>query len=134
MTQNSSNFIPCVEYVVQPGDTLWAIAQNAYGDGNEWTAIYNRNKAVIGDNPNVLKSGESFYVPGRYVVQAGDSLSSIAEMVYDTQDPNAWQKLYDENKDTLGSDPNRIYPGQILYFITETGMGGAGAHGTGSNG
>ena len=133
MTQNPSNFVPCIYYVVQPGDTLWSIAQNAYGDGNEWTAIYNRNKAVIGDNPNVLTPGESFYVPGRYVVQSGDTLSSIAATVYDTPEADAWQRLYDENKDIIGSDPNRIYPGEILYFVTG-GSGGAGAHGGGSNG
>ena len=133
MTQNSSNFISCVEYVVQPGDTLWAIAQKAYGNGNEWTAIYSRNKDIIGDNPNVLTPGETFLVPGRYVVQSGDTLSSIAEQVFGPSDDATWQNLYEQNKDTIGSDPNRIYPGQVLYFVT-SGWGGIGAHGGGSNG
>jgi hypothetical protein len=47
--------------------------------------------------------------PVEYTVQAGDSLSSIAAKFKTT-----WQKIYDANKRTIGSDPNRIQAGQKL--------------------
>ena len=50
-------------YTVQPGDTLYSIAQRAYGDGNKWQIIYDANKQVIGSNPNLLRPGEVLYIP-----------------------------------------------------------------------
>src|SRR5256885_10824807 len=48
---------PGSNYTVQHGDTLSAIAQQAYGDGNQWPKIYNANLKVIGADPN-LRSEE----------------------------------------------------------------------------
>ncbi|MGV9850095.1 transglycosylase family protein [Streptomyces sp. NPDC003442] len=48
---------------------------------------------------------------GRYVVLSGDSLSRIA----DTHDVNGgWEALYKTNRETIGGDPDLIYPGQKL--------------------
>ncbi|WP_445519593.1 transglycosylase family protein [Streptomyces sp. NEAU-174] len=48
---------------------------------------------------------------GRYVVVSGDSLSRIA----DTHDVNGgWEALYKTNRETIGGDPDLIYPGQKL--------------------
>lgn len=44
-----------------------------------------------------------------YVVKRGDTLSSIAKK-YNT----TWQEIYEDNKDVIGSNPNMIYPNQIL--------------------
>lgn len=61
-------------YVVQSGDTLWAIAQRIWGDGSRWREIYNLNADVIGPDPNSLKVGTRLVVPGavseRQVAQA----------------------------------------------------------------
>lgn len=46
-----------------------------------------------------------------YVVQKGDTLSSIAEK-YNT----TWQKLYEDNKSVIGDNPNLIIPGQKLVI------------------
>ncbi len=46
-----------------------------------------------------------------YVVQKGDNLSSIASK-YNT----TWQKIYDDNKNIIGSNPNLIKPGQKLVI------------------
>ncbi|TME06564.1 MAG: LysM peptidoglycan-binding domain-containing protein [Chloroflexi bacterium] len=54
---------PGSNYTVQPGDTLYSIAQRAYGDGNKWQIIYDANKQVIGSNPNLLRPGEVLYIP-----------------------------------------------------------------------
>ncbi|MFI0819417.1 transglycosylase family protein [Streptomyces sp. NPDC021098] len=48
---------------------------------------------------------------GRYVVVGGDTLSRIA----DAQDVRGgWHALYENNRATVGSDPDLIYPGQKL--------------------
>ena len=52
--------------------------------------------------------------PKTYTVKSGDSLSLIAKKVYD--DSSKWQQIYSANKDTIGSNPNLIYPGQKLVI------------------
>jgi nucleoid-associated protein YgaU len=42
-------------------------------------------------------------------VKPGDTLSGIA-----AEYGKDWHKIYAVNKDTIGSDPNLIYPGQKL--------------------
>lgn len=46
-----------------------------------------------------------------YTVQKGDTLSSIAKK-YNT----TWNKIYNDNKATIGSNPNKIYVGQKLII------------------
>jgi nucleoid-associated protein YgaU len=48
------------EHKVVSGDTLGAIALKYYGNAGKpyWMAIYEVNKAVIGDNPNMIKPGQ----------------------------------------------------------------------------
>src|SRR5690606_7696472 len=43
---------PQRQYTVRPGDTLSSIAAN-FGIHAGWQAIYNKNRAVIGKNPNL---------------------------------------------------------------------------------
>src|SRR5690348_3344931 len=50
-------------YIVQSGDSLTSIAQRAYHNGNQWQLIYNANKQVIGNNPNLLQPGEVLHIP-----------------------------------------------------------------------
>lgn len=44
-------------YYVWKGDCLWSIAEKMLGDGNRWDEIYERNRAVIGDDPSRLYVG-----------------------------------------------------------------------------
>lgn len=44
-----------VEYTVQPGDSLWRICQQQYGDGSKCWDVANRNGIV---NPNVIYAGQ----------------------------------------------------------------------------
>jgi nucleoid-associated protein YgaU len=48
-------------------------------------------------------------------VKPGDTLSKIAKEVYG--DGNAYAKIFDANRPML-SDPNKIYPGQMLRLPT----------------
>ncbi len=50
------------EYVIQKGDTLWAIAKKEYGDGLQWKRIYEFNKDVIA-NPDRPKRGTRIKIP-----------------------------------------------------------------------
>jgi nucleoid-associated protein YgaU len=45
-------------YTVQKGDSLWKIAQQLYGDGNQWTVVYGQNAETIGDNPDLIFPGQ----------------------------------------------------------------------------
>lgn len=50
-------------YTVVKGDTLWKIAQKVYKEGSKWQTIYNANKNVIGNNPNLIKPGQKLVIP-----------------------------------------------------------------------
>lgn len=47
-----------ITYTVQKGDSLWKIAQQMYGDGNQWTVIYGQNAETI-DNPDLIFPGQT---------------------------------------------------------------------------
>ncbi len=108
--------LPGTNYTVQQGDSLSSIAQQAYGDGNLWQIIYQANTNVIGSDPNQLQPGMILSIPVNpgptYIVHQGDSLFSIAQQVYG--DGNQWQKIYQANRQIIGSDPNQLQPGMIL--------------------
>ncbi len=54
-----------------------------------------------------------------YVVQSGDTLSSIALALYG--DADRWSEIFEANRDKL-SDPNLVHPGQELRIpqVAET--------------
>lgn len=47
-----------------------------------------------------------------YTVRKGDSLWAIAKRNYGSG--TKWRTIYDANKSVVGSNPNLIYPGQVL--------------------
>src|SRR5207248_2248499 len=49
-------------YIVQAGDSLWSIAQQAYNHRNVVQALYNVNKKVIGDDPNLILPGQILFL------------------------------------------------------------------------
>jgi nucleoid-associated protein YgaU len=50
-------------YVVKSGDSLSKIAKQFYGDGGRWPEIYEANKQLIGDNPNLIHPGQQLTIP-----------------------------------------------------------------------
>ena len=100
-------------YVVVKGDTLSRIA-SLYGTTYQKLAEYNGIS-----NPNLIYPGQHIRIPeasGKvetitYVVKPGDNLSKIAK-AYNT----SWQKIYEDNKDVIGKNPNLIYVGQKLII------------------
>jgi nucleoid-associated protein YgaU len=54
---NESGFV-----LVQEGDTLWGIAERAYGSGARHTEIFAANREVIED-PNLIFPGQKLRIP-----------------------------------------------------------------------
>ena len=51
------------KHVVVSGDTLSGIAKKFYDDPGKYMAIYEANKALIGDNPDLIKPGMELIIP-----------------------------------------------------------------------
>jgi nucleoid-associated protein YgaU len=49
-------------YTVQKGDTLWRIAKQFYGKGEDWSRIHEANKDVIRD-PDLIQPGWTLRIP-----------------------------------------------------------------------
>jgi len=50
-------------YVVKSGDSLSKIAKEVYGEGKRWPEIYEANKELIGDDPNLIHPGQKLKIP-----------------------------------------------------------------------
>jgi nucleoid-associated protein YgaU len=50
-------------YTVVYGDTLWGIAERVYGEGIQYTRIYEANKELIGPDVNVLYPDWALKIP-----------------------------------------------------------------------
>ncbi|HYE35882.1 peptidoglycan-binding protein LysM [Methylocaldum sp.] len=51
-----------------------------------------------------------------YTIQAGDTLSKIAQQFY--KDPNKYSKIFEANREVI-KDPDLIFPGQKIRIPTE---------------
>jgi nucleoid-associated protein YgaU len=49
-------------YTVQSGDTLWAIAETAYGDGSKYMNIFDANRNLLED-PDRIYPGQQLLIP-----------------------------------------------------------------------
>lgn len=104
----------CSTYTVQKGDTLSQIASR-FRTTYQKIASYNNIQ-----NPNLIYPGQVILIPETesvpvaqvtYTVKSGDTLTSIGKKY-----GISWKKLYEKNKDIIGSDYNKIYPGQKLVI------------------
>ncbi len=53
-----------VAYVVQPGDSLSAIAQRFLGDESRWPELLAANRAVVRENNYLITVGQTLTIPG----------------------------------------------------------------------
>lgn len=51
------------KYTVKEGDCLYYIAESYFKDGSRWESIYQANRELIGDNPNIIKAGMILTIP-----------------------------------------------------------------------
>jgi len=86
------------------------------GDTAAEGATDGRTDDVTGRHASRDSDAARAVVDGSYVVQAGDSLSVIADAL---GLDGGWTQLYDENKETVGADADLILPGQSLAVGAE---------------
>jgi nucleoid-associated protein YgaU len=121
---------------VQSGETFSTIAAAVYGDSRDYTRLEDANPTI---NPTRLRVGMLINVPDlnapltvktvayeakptdvradvdsskSYRVRASDTLMGIARRLYG--DGQAWQKIYDVNRDAIGPNPARLTVGMVL--------------------
>lgn len=78
-TQASAQAITCGEpYAIVRGDTLGAISQRAFGDGR-LSALYERNRGVIGPNPDAIDIGMVLEIPCELTTPAAVATAPAVE-------------------------------------------------------
>jgi nucleoid-associated protein YgaU len=118
-----------VNHLIVEGECLWTIASYHYyyNDGARWPMIYDRNRDKISD-PDLIYAGDTIIVPvplvNQYTVVEGDFLGKIAGYAVVYGDRGLWPQLYEANRGQI-SDPNLIFPGQVLS-VTRTGSRAGG--------
>ena len=63
MLENTPTLLSERTLTVAQSDNLWELARNAYGRGIYYTIIYEANRDVIGDNPNLINPGQHLELP-----------------------------------------------------------------------
>ena len=129
---------------VQPGQTLWDIAVQWYGDGHHYHAIYRANRDKmnseddlrvgvalvipplrgLAETPAAADAGEDRGTPStpaadrvtEYTIQPGDALSRIARRFYGTSE--ALPQLLALNRDRI-RNPDRIAAGMVIRVPAE---------------
>jgi nucleoid-associated protein YgaU len=126
-------------YTVVAGDNLSSIAQRAYGNANSWNVIWNANNWIV--NPNYLLPGWKIVIPPpppstggvtptpapaptttTYVVQRGDSLSTIAMHYFGNA--ASWACIWAAN--TWIVNPSYILPGWVITIPANCGASSGG--------
>ncbi len=112
------------KYMIQPGDYLMKIALEEYGVVTMWREIWDWNKELVGDNPdliypydelNLLKDGnveEKEVEVYDYTVKEGETLWCIAKKLYGNN--YAWVVLLRDNMEVVGEDYDSLSAGTVL--------------------
>ena len=105
--------------IVQPGDSLWKLAQQNLGKGSRWQELVAANPGIV--DPARIATGTKIVVPAnvtglksdrKVTVKQGDSLSRIAQATYGRA--AAWRCVAQANPEI--ADVNHIYEGQQLLL------------------
>ena len=105
--------------IIQPGDSLWKLAQQNLGRGSRWQELLAANPSIV--DPTHIAAGTEILVPAKVTglksdlkitVQRGDTLSRIARATYSRA--AAWRCIAEANPEI--ADANRIYEGQQLVL------------------
>lgn len=116
------------KYMIQPNDYLMKIALEEYGVVSMWREIWDWNKDVVGDNPDLIYSYQELDLLKEgtvqekisyedYTVKEGQTLWCIAKNLYGNS--YAWVVLLRDNMDVVGEDYNLLTPGTVLKVRTE---------------
>lgn len=82
-------------YTVQSGDSLSLIAKKHYGDPNKYNIIYEANKGLIGNNPNIIRVGQELIIPGitATTTVAQTKSEPVEEVIIDQTENNSTNKI-----------------------------------------
>lgn len=89
-----------VDHAVKPGESLWSIAENHFGDGARYKELVELNRDLLGAQPSFLEPGWVLKLPAvnggapahDYTVQSTDTLSEIAQE--QLGDADRWPEIY----------------------------------------
>ncbi|UUW88723.1 LysM peptidoglycan-binding domain-containing protein [Pimelobacter simplex] len=89
-----------VDHAVKPGESLWSIAEDHFGDGARYKEIAELNRDLLGGQPSFLEPGWVLKLPAlgggtpahAYTVQPTDTLSEIAQE--QLGDADRWPEIY----------------------------------------
>ena len=89
-----------VDHSVKPGESLWSIAEDHFGDGARYKEIAELNRDLLGSRPSFLEPGWVLKLPApdsgapahAYTVQPNDTLSDIAHD--ELGDADRWPEIY----------------------------------------
>jgi LysM repeat protein len=90
-----------VDHSVKPGESLWSIAEDHFGDGARYKEIAELNRNLLGSRPSFLEPGWVLKLPAApdsgapahaYTVQPNDTLSDIAHD--ELGDADRWTEIY----------------------------------------
>lgn len=110
---------PLHTVIIQPGDSLWKLAQQNLGRGSRWKELLVANPGIV--DPTRIPAGAEIVVPARFTglksdlkvtVRQGDSLTSIARVTYGRA--AAWRCIAQANPEI--ADANHIFEGQQLLL------------------
>jgi nucleoid-associated protein YgaU len=110
---------PLHTVIIQPGDSLWKLAQQNLGRGSRWHELLAANPGIV--DPTRVPAGTEIVVPARVTglksdvkvtVKQGDTLTSIARVTYGRA--AAWRCIAQANPEI--ADANRIFEGQQLLL------------------
>ena len=103
------------------GDIYYNIELKEYGGAEvEKTAKKQKKETVNKTSSKVKKPATTTKTKEvksqTYIVKKGDTLTGIAKKLTGTS--ANWKAIYNANKKVIGSNPNKIYPGQKLVIKT----------------
>lgn len=123
---SEEELVDLMDYQVEPGESLWSIAEDLYGDPYLWPLIYSTNKDQI-SNPNILASGVHLEVPalsspGNMTQSQLDEVAKGYLSVYEwTQSNNPEQAKYflwavgNFSPDILAQASNRVSSNDLAF-------------------
>ncbi|MBB6673022.1 LysM peptidoglycan-binding domain-containing protein [Cohnella nanjingensis] len=96
----------------EPGDIYFEVTFRTWRPMQVRTAT--ATKPASASKATTAVRSDTKPVPKTYTVVTGDNLSSIAKRLLGSS--SKWSAIYEKNKATIGSDPNKIKPGQKLVI------------------
>ena len=97
---------------IRPDFTRTANSQNASPGAD----FRNVESSVRSTEPSIRDGGAGRTGARTHTVTAGDTLSHLAQRYYGNA--SRWPAIFEANRDKL-SDPDRIYPGQVLRIPSD---------------